>query len=252
MNTNDKQCPICKNTHQKFNPLIGRYHDGVQIKGKKFTIEDWETLNFNEYFCPRCHSSDRARLYYLFLEKEIKRLHSVRQSKISMLHFAPESGALREYLKKNQNLNYRTADLLTKDVDDNVDITKMNSYESNKFDLILCSHVLEHVEDDKAAIREIARVLNPGGTAILMVPVLLRIDKNYEDPHITDAEGRWKAFGQDDHVRVYSKDGFRSLMKTEGGLDVLEYGIDYFGKDNFIKYGIDFKSILYVAHKPSP
>jgi ubiquinone/menaquinone biosynthesis C-methylase UbiE len=74
------------------------------------------------------------------------------------------------------------------------------------FDAILCSHVLEHVPDDAAAMRELHRVLKPGGWVIVMVPLDTDRSDTYEDPSITSAEDREREFRQSDHVRLYAPD----------------------------------------------
>jgi len=74
------------------------------------------------------------------------------------------------------------------------------------FDLIICSHVLEHVPRDDVAIRELFRVLKPGGLAILQVPISMSLDKTIEDPSVTDPRERERRFGQYDHVRIYGAD----------------------------------------------
>jgi ubiquinone/menaquinone biosynthesis C-methylase UbiE len=99
------------------------------------------------------------------------------------------------------------------------DITKI-SFPDNSFDIIFCSHVLEHIPDDRLAMRELYRILKPEGFAILQVPIKdvfngRVIDKTYEDFSITTPEGREKAFGQNDHVRVYGRD-FKDRIASVG------------------------------------
>jgi predicted SAM-dependent methyltransferase len=78
-------------------------------------------------------------------------------------------------------------------------------YEAGSFDAIICIHVLEHVEDDRKAMREFFRVLEPGGWAFITVP--LRLDATtYEDPSIVTPEARLRAFGEEQHVRAYGID----------------------------------------------
>lgn len=74
------------------------------------------------------------------------------------------------------------------------------------FDAILCIHVLEHVADDRRAMRELFRVLKPGGWAVLMVPIRESMPATDEDPNVTDPTERLRRFGQADHVRYYGAD----------------------------------------------
>ena len=101
-------------------------------------------------------------------------------------------------------------------VDDKVDISNMWLYDNNQFDFFICSHVLEHVPDDHKALSELHRILKPGGTGILMVPIILGLEEIDEDPFETDESERWRRFGQHDHVRVYSKEGFLKRARDAG------------------------------------
>ena len=91
-------------------------------------------------------------------------------------------------------------------------------FRDGTFDFVICSHVLEHVDDDRAAMREIRRVLRPDGTALIMVPILSPGGRTFEDATITTPEGRERAFGQTDHVRRYGGD-FPDRAR-EAGLEV--------------------------------
>ena len=84
-----------------------------------------------------------------------------------------------------------------------MDITHIQ-YPDSYFDVVYCSHVLEHVPDDRKAMREFCRVLNHGGWAVLLVPI--DAEKTFEDPSVVDPAERLKLFGQHDHVRVYGHD----------------------------------------------
>jgi SAM-dependent methyltransferase len=84
---------------------------------------------------------------------------------------------------------------------------------ANSFDVVYCSHVLEHVPDDRAAMRELRRALSPNGWAVFMVPITAPV--SFEDPHVTRPEDRESIFGQRDHVRRYGPD-FRSRLGQAG------------------------------------
>ena len=144
--------------------------------------------------------------------------------------------------------HYRTADLYAEGVDDRVDITDLACYPTGSVDLFLCSHVLEHVVDDRLAMRELRRILKPGGQGILLVPIVLGLDEVDEDPAVTDPTERWRRFGQDDHVRLYSRREFRRRLR-ETGFAVRELGIGHFGRRQFAAQGITKQSILYVTEK---
>jgi ubiquinone/menaquinone biosynthesis C-methylase UbiE len=124
----------------------------------------------------------------------------------------------------------------------------MVNLDANTFDGVICSHVLEHVPDDVEAMREIYRVLKPGGWAILMAPINLTRAEIDEDFTVEDIAERWRRFGQDDHLRVYSKKGYMGRVQ-ESGFKLLELGKDYFGEFELHRCGITQKSILYLGLK---
>lgn len=208
-------------------------------------IDDFETLNIEQYTCPNCNCTDRDRLYSLYINKKIESLD--KNKSYSLLEFAP-SESLGTFIKKKNIFKYRTADLFMNNVDDKVDITEMSIYKDNSFDCFICSHVLEHVVDDKKALKELYRITKPSGWGICIAPINLKIESIYEDETKTTKLERWKYFGQDDHVRVYSKNGFKERLK-EAGFRVKEYGKEYFGDQVFIKSAISLKSVIYIVEK---
>lgn len=166
--------------------------------------------------CPECDSLERHRLLALLLRQGILS----KEQKI--LHFAPEpcvGKLLRPFAR-----HYVTADICDPDADLKIDIEAINLPDQS-FDVIACSHVLEHVDDEKA-LRELRRILKPGGTMLLAVPLVEAIPI-YEDATITNPLDREIHFGQHDHVRVYGSD-FRDRLKS-AGLTFYEYSAS--GKD---------------------
>ena len=107
--------------------------------------------------------------------------------------------------------NYLTADLYDSNAMVKMDITDIH-YSDESFDIIICSHVLEHVEDDKKALKELFRVLKKNGWAIILVPITS--DKTFEDLTIKTEEDRLKVFGQKDHVRRYGPDYIERLYEA--------------------------------------
>lgn len=161
--------------------------------------------------CPGCNSRERHRVLWLFLEHEM----DILTTPYRLLHFAPEA-SLSLRLGGLENLEYVTGDLDPERAAEQIDITDIPKPDGS-FDLVLVSHVLEHVPDDRKAISELYRVLRPGGRALLQHPVYYERD-TYEDWSITSREGRLHAFFQEDHVRLYGRDLIDRLR--EPGFDV--------------------------------
>jgi SAM-dependent methyltransferase len=120
------------------------------------------------------------------------------------LHFAPEH-IIQKKLRACSNLDYTSADLDSPLAMVRLDITDI-PYAENTFDVILCSHVLEHIPDDHQAMGELYRILKPGGWALVLVPFDPERAETFEDPDVVDPKERLRLFGQSDHVRIYGCD----------------------------------------------
>src|SRR6266705_2659347 len=204
-------CSACEQPVRQFAPLPDFYSRKLAEHGSDLRLEDFETCNFRSYQCPHCGATDRDRLYALYLPKRLPQRRS-EQQKFSLLDVAPSS-ALSRHIRRKYGVRYRTADLYMKNVDDRVDVTAMSCYADGSFDAFICSHVLEHVEDDGKALRELRRVLKPGGWGIAMVPISLAISEVRESGAALTEEERWKQYGQGDHARLYSRAGFVSRLE---------------------------------------
>jgi SAM-dependent methyltransferase len=158
--------------------------------------------------CPRCLSLERHRLLWLFLQQKTNFF----TDNIHLLHIAPEQCFYKKF-RKQQNLTYLTADLNSPLADVKMDIHKM-PFEDNRFDVVLCNHVLEHVDDSHKSMTEIYRVLKPGGWAVMQVPLDITRATTYEDPSITSEEDREKHYWQRDHVRLFGLDYPDKLQKA--------------------------------------
>lgn len=234
-------CPVCKKDNVRFDPLSFNYFREFDKSQFIHSIFQFETINLEFYSCSNCFASDRDRLYALYFDR------IATNEKIKILDIAP-APALTKFLRAHESFTIRTADLFMKGVDDIVDITNMAAYADEYFDVFICSHVLEHIENDIAAMKELYRVLKKGGWGITMVPINLALNEIYEDYSIKDEVLRWKHFGQNDHVRMYSKSGFISRLESVG-FRVRQFDISYFGIDVFMKHGIHPRSVLYVVSK---
>jgi SAM-dependent methyltransferase len=234
-------CPFCKHHFRKMLP--GGFK--LPITKEKQIIGSGYRKNC---VCPRCFSTDRDRLIYLYLTKET----NIFDKKIKLLHVAPES-SLRYIFRNSQNIDYYTGIKFHEGFYYSPDTSILDieniTYPDNEFDVIICNHVLEHVNNDKIAMAELYRVLKPGGWAILQVPISNSLKETYENPEIIDPEGREKHFGQFDHVRLYAKD-YKDRL-SEAGFKVKIFSpLNENGDDQMIKkYAINPEENLYIAMK---
>jgi SAM-dependent methyltransferase len=149
--------------------------------------------------CWRCGCHGRHRAQWLLFESRPELLGKIG----SLLHLAPE-WTLRRRLSR-LDLRYVTADLDAPGVDLHIDLTAADLPDAS-FDGVICSHVLEHIPDDAAAMRELRRITAPGGWCLVMVPLDVTRAQTYEDSSITTPEARHRAFWRPDHVRLYAPD----------------------------------------------
>jgi len=216
-------CPICNQKLKKFFPYGRKIRENA--------------------LCPNCLSLERHRLLYLFL----KRKTDIFKKNIKLLHIAPEH-CLIKILNNSQNIDYITGDLFSPLAKIKMDIHNI-PFENDSFDVILCNHVLEHVQDDKKAIKEIHRVMKKDGFAILQVPFYYPIpDKTIENKLITSKKEREKIYGQSDHLRKYGKDYDKRILSQELKVKKSNF-IDSFSKEEKKYYGLQEKEVIYFCHK---
>lgn len=238
-------CPVKRIQVNRLYPLPSMYSDKLKEHNSDLRVEDFETINIDGYHCRESGSNDRDRFYAMFLDKLMA--ETPIGAKLKILDFSP-SKPFEDYMRWNKTFDYVTADGLLDTYDIVVDVQNMVNLDANTFDGVICSHVLEHVPDDVEAMREIYRVLKPGGWAILMAPINLARTEIDEDFTVEDIAERWRRFGQDDHLRVYSKKGYMDRVQ-ESGFNLLELGKDYFGEFELHRCGVTQKSILYLGLK---
>ncbi|CAN5399477.1 class I SAM-dependent methyltransferase [soil metagenome] len=201
--------------------------------------------------CPGCFSLERHRLMWLFLKEKLKDL----KQKISVLHVAPEEFLFKKF-KSNSLINYCPCAKFGDGIEDeyapgtlNIDITEI-PYENDKFDYIICNHVLEHIPDDFKAMKELYRTLKPGGLAFLQVPLDDKRLVTYEDNSITDPTERKKLFGQVDHVRVYGQDYITRLI-TAGFTVAIDKFAEEIDKTVAFNFGINQSEEIFLCSKKS-
>ena len=218
---NTYQCPVCGHSFRKM----------VDIKND---------VGFEDHLCPKCGSIMRKRLLWLYLENEI----GILQNSLRVLDFSPHRFIFRK-LSRMSNLDYVATDYEDPKAPNRYDITAIPEAD-NSFDLILCYHILEHIPDDKAAMDELYRILKPGGTALIQSP---HQKETYEDPNITDPAERLKAFGQEDHVRIYGREDLVKRLESSGFKMVQVKYAQELGQDLIQRHQLNPKEIIFVGKK---
>ncbi len=135
---------------------------------------------------------------------------------------AAEENFERQF-KQYRQFEYLTADLYQANAMLKMDITDIQ-FPDNSFDVIICNHVFEHVEDDVQAMREFNRVIRPEGWIIISVPITA--ERTFADPNAKTPEDRLRIYGQEDHVRQYGLDVEERLAQAGGKVQAV-YPADF-------------------------
>ncbi len=170
--------------------------------------------------CPGCGSLERHRFLWLVLTHYGRHLgvggiNGWRR----VLHTAPEA-CLTMRLRARIGRGYRSIDRFDPAADLRADLTAL-PLPSGSLDAVLSCHTLEHIPDDRAALAELARVLRPGGTLVLMVPYDNQRAATDEDPSITSPAERLARFGHPYHYRIYGRDLVQRLAAAGFTVQVL-------------------------------
>ncbi|MBB5336842.1 glycosyltransferase [Pectinatus brassicae] len=241
-NEEQKKCACCGQRVEEYLPLPDYYLEQYKKYNVTAKVRP-EMLNKYAYTCPKCGATDRERAYAAWMIREIPS-----NKKIRILDIAPVR-SLQKFILKNYPLaEYRTGDFLRDDVDYKLDIMNMYQIEDESIDFFICSHVLEHVSDDLKAMREFKRILKKDGKGILVAPINLNQKHIEEDPDCTDVGERWRRFGQEDHIRRYSKQGYMERLKM-AGLEVQEYTKKDFGRKVMQENDLSDTSTIYIVGK---
>lgn len=231
-----------------FRPIIRLYFKGSRftdpIDGssyRKFLPYGYQNIRLNA-LCPGTLSLERHRLLWLYLQFKTNFL----TDSLKVLHIAPEQVFYKKF-KSFTNWDYTTTDLYSPLADIKADICAL-PFEDETYDLILCNHVLEHISDDRKAMRELYRILKKGGTLIAQVPLEEGRLKSFEDDSITDKKKRTEIFGQYDHVRLYGMDYYQRLESIGFQTEAVDF-LKELSEKEIIRYALPKKEDIPVARK---
>lgn len=222
---NKVECPVCE---RKFSKFLS-YGSAVAHR--------------ENVLCPYDLTLERHRLMWLYLKHESD--FFIKEN-LSVLHIAPEQCFYGKF-KAQKTLNYLTGDLVSPLADIHFDLHQI-PLEDNRFEVVFCNHVMEHVDDPIQCMKELYRVMKPGGWAIMQVPQDMTRETTYEDPSITDPAEREKHFWQKDHVRLFGRDYPQWMEKA--GFKVEEYNVEQnYDSDTIARFRLMKDELLYIARK---
>lgn len=215
-------CPCCGGSFRKFLPVLGDFDNAGR--------------------CPGCGALDRHRLFWLYYRNRT----NLFSDRLKVLHFAPEYMS-QKILRSLPTLDYLSADICSPLAQVRMDVTDI-PYPDNTFDVILCSHVLQYVDDDRKAMKELLRVLKPGGWAILQVPIDPLREKTLE--YNIDVLPGERDYSHDDYVRKYGLDYKEKLEEAGFNVKIEEYWKEL-GNEAAEKYVLHSIENIYLCAKPS-
>ena len=227
---NQKQCPICLNFVSEY----GSFGSQARQNAK----------------CPHCNSLERHRALWLYLVNHTRIISGQSEPlSIKLLHFAPEKVLYGKFAALS-GIDYYPVDIdpdRYKDIRDVIDIQDIE-YEDCMFDIIICSHVFEHVPDDHTAMRELRRVLKKDGTAFILSPVSYTLELTLEESGYNTPELRKQYYGQHDHLRRYGRDFPARLSKAGFCVKEINMSREVDGQTyDTARYGLKEGSKIYIC-----
>ena len=226
----ERVCCLCCTRVRRFLPYFG---------GRAATPALMQALevvgsDLDNHECPACGCHDRERHLFLYLQASglLKQMTGSR-----ILHLAPEKH-LKNIIHETRPTDYIKGDLFPAAADvARLDVEAL-PYAADYFDFVIANHLLEHVNFLDKAVSEIARVLRPGGHAILQTPFSPVLEHTFDDKGIDTPDKRRQAYGQEDHVRIFGRDiaqlierfGFEPRVRQHSELlpdiDPLAHGVN--------------------------
>jgi len=232
---------------QKFSSLFyagNRYEDPINGKTyRKFLPYGYSGIaKRHNVLSPGTMSLERHRLLWLFLKNKTDFF----SAPYKMLHIAPEQ-CFYKLFKRMKNLDYLTGDYNSPIADVHFDLHKA-PFENDSFDVVFCNHVLEHVEDADQCMKELYRIMKPGGWGIFQVPIDMSRATTYEDKNIVSPQEREKHYWQKDHLRLFGRD-YKDRLEAAGFQVTEDNYIATLSAEAIDRFRLPEGEIIYVCRK---
>lgn len=222
---NKVTCPCCNGHFREFAPF-----------GNDRRPNAW---------CLDCESLERHRLLWMYFENKT----NLYNKPLKVLHIAPET-IFFNHFSRQPNIEYFPVDIFPNLYPKGTlhfDLLHHNQPD-NRYDVIICNHVFQYIEEDRQAMKSLYNLMKPGGWGIMQVPINTKAQATHEDPTITDPVEREKIFGLKEHVRYYSYDYADRLRESGFQVKVDDYTAEFTDEDIF-KYGFFKGDAVYYCSK---
>ncbi len=237
-----RHCVLCDHDIGWFLPYPGGWRAAPPLVSALTVVGS----DLDHFECPRCGGHDRERHLLLYLRESGLLAEAGGKA---VLHFAPER-RLSVKIRAAAPSRYVQCDLFPPSAEvvraDLLDLP----FEDETFDMLIASHVLEHVGDDRRAAAEIGRVLRPGGSAILQTPFSAQLETTWEDAGIRSATARLQAYGQEDHVRLFGRDIFDRIASS-GLIPQVKSHADLLAAFDADRFGVNPAEPFFLFRKAS-
>jgi len=190
--------------------------------------------------CPNCLSFERYRLLCRYLRDET----DFGEREMKVLDIAP-IWAFQEFCRSFGNVSYLSIDIESPMAMSHMDIRSLD-LPDDTFDVVICYHVIEHIDDEPKALSELRRVMKPGAFAVIQVPIY--VEKTIERKDLTSWQAK-RILVYDGHLRAHGPEHYRELLESAGFEVEVNSLVKTLSKEDIKRYGLDRTEDLYICRK---